>query len=798
MIDSANDFLRRLMETFSIEAAEHLSTISSLLIELEKTDDAQKRSRLIENAFREAHSLKGAARSVDLMEVETICHAIENVFAALKRNEIILSTELFDVLQKGVDSLGLSLASAQATKNRLQKVPVAAIIGRLDKAARGDSKAAVIQTSQARDERREYETERREEVAADTAVVAGTEGILETEYVVADASMAPQQSIYANQNVTETVRIAASKLDSLVRQAEELLSIKFAAKQQADDLREVNIKLELWNREWKKIYPEVRKARQLLNINAGGSGGISEVHFSGLLGFIEWNHSYMREIENRLAALAKSSVYDSYSLNLAVDNLLWDIKRAVMLPVSSLLELFPKVVRDISRDQGKNVDLVVHTKAEEVDKRVLEAMKDPLIHLVRNCIDHGIEKPEVRSSGNKKARGIISITVTMIDSGHVEIAVSDDGAGLDIGKIKASALKQGILSPEKTERLAEIEAQSLIFQSGVTTSPIVTDISGRGLGLAIVWESVQRIGGQISLETHPGAGTTFRLRLPTTLSTFRGVQVRLMEQTFIIPTISIDRVAKVNREDIKTVENRETIELDGQVVSLVQLIDVLGIPRKTATVKSAKDDRATRAEMVVVVSSAETRIAFTVDEVINEQEVMVKSLGKQLIRVPHIGGATILGTGAVVPILHVDDLIKTALQGDVAPAVSFESMSAAREKNVLVVEDSITARTLLKSILETAGYLVKTAVDGVDAYTILKTGDFDLVVSDVDMPRMNGFDLTLKIRSDKSLAELPVVLVTSLDSRHDREHGVDVGANAYIIKSSFDQSNLLEVVGRLI
>jgi two-component system chemotaxis sensor kinase CheA len=333
----------------------------------------------------------------------------------------------------------------------------------------------------------------------------------------------------------------------------------------------------------------------------------------------------------------------------------------------------------------------------------------------------------------------------------------------------------------------------LIYRSGVSTSPIITNISGRGLGLAIVQEKVERLGGTISLVTHRDRGTTFSMSLPLNLATFRGLVVRAGEGIFVIPTMSVERVGRVKREDVKTVENRQTIPLDGQVLSLVRLAEALEVASEDSTADSANT------LPVVVVTSADNRLAFAVEEILDEQEVLVKTLGRQLSRVRNIVGASLLATGKVVPVLNVQDLMKSAVKAPAAPVrVSAAKKVAARPKSILVVEDSITARSLLKNILEVAGYAIKTAIDGIDAFTALKTGDFDLVVSDVDMPRMSGFDLTAAIRADKKLSEMPIVLVTALESREHRERGVEVGANAYIVKSSFDQSDLLETIKRLI
>jgi two-component system chemotaxis sensor kinase CheA len=296
------------------------------------------------------------------------------------------------------------------------------------------------------------------------------------------------------------------------------------------------------------------------------------------------------------------------------------------------------------------------------------------------------------------------------------------------------------------------------------------------------------------VESEHHAGTTLRITLPLTLATFRGIVVSAADQTFVVPTMNVERVLRVQNTDIKSVENRETISVSGRAVSLARLEAVLELPPRSAT----SDDLAVIP--VIVLNSGDLRVAFAVDEVSREEEVLVKPFRKPLMRLRNVSGATVLGSGKAVPVLNVADLVKSARKHGIAPAaaVAPKKQASAPSQKVLVVEDSITSRTLLKGILETANYQVKTAVDGIEAFTALREEAFDLVVSDVEMPRMNGVDLTAKIRADKTLAEIPVVLVTALESRQERERGIDVGASAYIIKSSFDQSNLLEVVRRLI
>jgi two-component system chemotaxis sensor kinase CheA len=383
----------------------------------------------------------------------------------------------------------------------------------------------------------------------------------------------------------------------------------------------------------------------------------------------------------------------------------------------------------------------------------------------------------------------------------MEISVSDDGFGVDLDKVRTAAVKLGLLQADAAGKLDRQEALQLIFHSGISTSPIITDISGRGLGLAIVREKVEKLGGTVSVESQTGVGTTFRLFLPMTLATFRGVLVRVNVYLFVLPAINVERVLRVREEEIKTIENRETIRLDGQILSMARLRDTLELPvRKNGSGAKKAPSQPEESHMpVIILTSAEKRMAFLVDEVLQEQEVLVKELGAQLKRVRNIAGATVLGTGKVVPVLNVQDLMKSAVRSAAVTRKEPVTGSApVKTGRILVAEDSITSRTLLKNILETAGYQVATAVDGTDAFTQLRSNEFDLVVSDVDMPRMNGFELTTKIRADKKLGELPVVLVTALETREDKERGIEAGANAYIIKSSFDQSNLLEVIRRFL
>ncbi len=754
------EFLKKLLSMFRVEAKEHISTITSGLIELEKAPP-EKQAELIETIFREAHSLKGAARSVNLKDIESLCQSMENVFAALKRKEIATSPQMFDALHRAADCAG-KLVSREGEATVPERAKIKEAIQSLESVLKGAAHPAQAVPQPA--EEKTGQAEIKQPPAPEKPV--------KEEPMKIETRQPPP-------TLTETIRISTAKLDSLLLQTEEMLSVKLAAGQRAGELREIDASFAVWKKEWAKMQPEVRMPGE-------------DAQRRKLVEFLDSNHAFIKSLENRLTALAKAADYDNRQFGGMVDNLLDDMKKVLMLPFSSLSGVFPRLVRDLSHGQGKDAELIVEGEEIEIDRRILEEMKDPLIHLVRNCIDHGIEKPDERQRKHKPPRGTVKLALNAKDGGKIEIMVSDDGAGIDASRIKSASVKRGVVSQEEANKLGEQEALSLIFMSGVSTSPIITEVSGRGLGLAIVREKVEKLNGVVSFETQADTGTAFRIVVPLTLATFRGLLVQVNERMFVLPATNVERAVRIKKEGIKTVEARETISLNGQVVSLVRLGDVLELPAKT---KISPDETV----QVVVLGSAEKRMAFMVDEVLHEQEVLVKSLGRQLSRVRNIAGATVLGSGRVVPILNVHDLMKSAVKAAAAPVKApAEKEIKAKRNPVMVVEDSITARTLLKNILETAGYEVKTAVDGVDAFTALKTQEFEMVVSDVDMPRMNGFDLTAKIRADKKLSGLPVVLVTALESREDKERGIEVGADAYIVKSSFDQSNLLEVIQRLI
>jgi two-component system chemotaxis sensor kinase CheA len=732
------DIKTRLLATFRVEAEEHLQAITTHLMALERGLPPAEARVVVETTFREVHTLKGAARSVSLMDIEALCQACESVLSRITREQLGLSRPILNGLQEAVDGVARLVAGRQ--------VPIAAreIVERLERAA---------------------------ELAAEKA-----EPAVETEVPPADAAAEPAGPGPAK---IDTIRLATAKLDALLFQAEDLLSPKLAAGERVREARALVDQLA----GFRTAVDRVPAARPLA-LATRTDGQASDVRAVP--------DSDLRSLEAQARGMLDRLVRDQRAIARTIDGLQEEMRRIRMMPASTVLDLFPRMVRDLARDQGKEVEWGAQGTDLEVDRKVLEGVKEPLIHLVRNAVDHGIEAPPARAHAGKAPRGRVAVTVSSLEGGRIEICVEDDGRGLDPAPVREAAVRLRLLSPQDAQGLTDQEALDLVYRSGLSTSPIITDLSGHGLGLAIVKERVERLGGQISLETRVGAGTTVRMIVPAAIATFRGLLVQAGGQSFLLPTEAVERAIRVASGEAESVEGREMIRWNGRPLSLARLSWLLGLPDRDDETEPGRN------HPCVIMRSGEERVGLLVQGILEEQEVLVKELRPPLFRVRNIAGAGLLGTGQVVLILRPADLFKSARQSPRPAAPSAAAEKRDHQMVILVVDDSITTRTMEKNLLEAAGYQVRVAVDGTDAWRLLKSEKFDLVVSDVDMPRMDGFDLTARIRGDRKLAELPVVLVTALESREDKERGIEVGANAYLIKSTFDQSNLLEIIRRLV
>jgi two-component system chemotaxis sensor kinase CheA len=777
--------LRQLRSTFMVEAREHVQTMSDGLLRLEKTPATQAQGVTVDSIFRAAHSLKGAARAVELAEIELLCQSLEDVFASWRRTTLSPRPGMMDTLYRALDAIGAMLnalasepvppfpdTSALRRDLRRSGAPSAgSAFPAMEAAPKPGAAPAMQESPQAR--------------------IAPAVGH------AASPDPAPAAAASAGA-ADETVRIALPKLESHLLEAEELLSAKLAASQRVADLRELADRCEAWRRAWAEVQAGARLLRQTAAPAESPAAG-RDREIARILDFCDWSGESLKAMEGRIAALRRDARQDRDAIGKRVDDVLRNARNLLLLPFAAISASFPRLVRDLCREQDKQADLAIHGEQVEMDRHILEEIKDPLIHMLRNAVDHAVEPPALRLARGKPARASITLTVSQLDGNKIQFVLADDGAGIDGERLTAAAIRRGVVTREEAGRLSGPAALELIFQPEMSTSDAVTHLSGRGLGLAIVREKTQALGGTVAVSSVPGSGTTFRIVLPAARAASRAILCQAAGRLLLLPTALVDRVARIKAADIRTIEGRATVSLGGRAIALLRLADVLDLP-------ATPDAGPREAIQVIIVAPGPGTgdpIAFIVDNVLGEQEVLAKPLRKPLLRVRNIAATAALPSGQIVPVLNPADLHKSARRvpghAPLAPAAPAEAAPApAPRRSVLVAEDSITSRMLLKSILESAGYAVETAVDGLDAYAMLRSRSFDLLVSDVQMPRLDGFGLTARVRADKKLADLPVVLVTALASREDREKGVDAGANAYIVKGSFDQGDLIATVGRLI
>ena len=778
------ELLLKLREAFQEEAGERLGSIFANLEAFEKALDGAARKPLIEVLFREAHSLKGAARAVNLSVVENLCQPLESLFSLLKEHNPKPQPVLLDLLYDSAGMLEKVVADPEFVAKEAGKGEFASLLDRLVKVEQ--SGLDMFLTEPDKPESAVVSLPASQPLAEPSTVGHATVDPIEEP--VKSAPL-PGAALGA-----ETLRVATLKLDELMLVAEEFISLKLALRQHLAQLRTTLQDFSGWEKEWGMVKADISQLGRSLE---------GSEKWSRMSGFLESNQNLVKSLERQLRDLGNRIDSDRRTQAGLVDELLDRVRDVAMLPIETLFAPMSRMVRELARELGKKIEFEFSGGAIEVDRRVLDEMKDPIIHLLRNAVDHGLEVPQTRTLAGKEPTGRILCTVSQSDGASIDITIVDDGQGIDSEKLKKKAIAVDLLSSQAAAAMAEESLLDLIFNSGLSTSAMITEISGRGLGMAIVREKIENLGGRIAVSTRSGVGTKFAIHLPVSIAVCRGIRITVAGREFVFPSLKVERVLQVEKKLLRTVEGITTVVNEERVLPVLDLATLLGLQAKVDNIRKSKTELS-----LVVIGSGNRSQALVVDEILGEQEILVKGLGKQLVRVPLIAGATILGSGKVVPILNIKDILEISggrRAGTRIPGLGVDDSSlvgADQEtesgRRLLVVDDSITSRMLIQNILEAADYQVTTSVDGLAALTLLKSQEFDLVVSDVEMPRMDGFLLTENIRDDERLVEIPVVLVTSLGSREDRERGVAVGANAYIVKSEFDQNNLLEVIERLL
>jgi two-component system chemotaxis sensor kinase CheA len=811
---------------FREESEEHLQNLDEGLLRLEKNPHD---SEVLQDVFRSAHSLKGAARMLEVFEVETLAHHFEDVLGSAARGLATLSPSSIERLYGALDALRalvrqavtgapaqVDLIQTLAALNGESKpvptpvsppIPAAESVGRLPTTP-GDAPVAAP-APEHRQELWEAGPPEPNPSALDAEIVAfhsaeqPTPSSLfkapEVQAAVQVATTAPLATPDAGWKI-ETIRVEPTKLDALLAMAGELIVATTRARRGRGEFEAL---VALWEDETKSLVARRRVLNDLERVLGRHSGSASDetvreaapalLEMRRLIERGEDRHSALGALLTRL----RSAYEDVASLDGVAGEMEEAIRGVRLLPLSTLFALFPRLVRDLAKSQDKEVTFIIEGGETTADKRILEELKDPLMHMVRNAIDHGIETPFERQRSGKPTEARLVLRAVQTAT-QVLVELRDDGRGLDENTIARSAVRKGLLEASEVAALSPEQVRELIFAPGFSTSPTITDVSGRGVGLDVVRANVQRLRGTIEVDSTRGQGTTFRLTLPVTLATTRVLLVRSGAHLYALPVESVQSVQLIASGDVFPLQGRPSFALDGVPVPLAQLSDLLELPPEPPS----KDDGPNKLpQPCVILMQGSERLGVWVDGVVDEQEIILKPLGALLQNVRNLAGATILDTGAVALVLSSSDLLKSASRGGtVVASRRLESSgpeAEAEPKRVLLVEDSITTRTQEKRILEGAGYKVTVAVDGLDGWNKLAAGEFDAVVSDVEMPNMDGLSLAARIRQNEKYRELPIILVTSLSSEADRARGVEVGANAYITKGGFDQKALLDTLKRL-
>lgn len=782
-----------LLNIFWLEVSEHLETLNNALLQVEMkpsdadADDDEAHQAALREMNRVAHSMKGAARAVGISVIETISHYMEEVFGAAFEGKLELTPDVADTVYDSLD-----LIQNVADGEELPDEALATVLARLEQII---ASAAVADP--------QSDAQQMKAVAADDGRDRGdpADGVEDAppptptvqkrppanqhpspESLTTGSMSSIDTSTMVIRPAEEIVRVTVGKLDRLMAEVTELFVARMHGEEQQRSISELRRTLSRWQREWRSVRAAYIRLVRHLQDEEQEIGSELPILFR----FLESNQRYLSEANRMLGQLAQSVAQDNMHLSMLTDQLQDDIGGMRLMPFETVAGGFQRMVRDLARDMKKQIRLEIIGAGVEIDKAVLDALKDPLMHVLRNAVDHGIEPPDAREKADKPPVGHIEIDVQQRGS-EIVIAITDDGQGIDADRVRKSIVSNNLMSEADAAALNDDEVRIYVFYSGLSTNEEVTALSGRGLGMDIVRDRVESLRGRVGLQSTVGEGTTVTMSVPVSLTRIRCIMLRVGEQRFAVPSAMVTRMDKISRSEVFTAEGHDMLRVADHPVSLASLGAILNIPSS----ENAEDKLS-----FVALQATDRTVAFEVDELFAEQELVLKPLGPELARARFVSGAALLGTGDVIIVLDANDLVRRAT-GSTLPhrrTTISAITSMERRLRVLVIDDSITTRTLEKNILETAGFEVYVAIDGEEAWGMLPQYDFDVIISDVEMPNVDGLELTSRIRASAQFQHIPIILLTSLGKPEQREAGLRAGADAYLIKSRFDQGELLETI----
>ncbi len=766
MADDLSGF--SMLELFRLEAESQTAVLSAGVLAIE---ELERSPQTVESMMRAAHSLKGAARIVGLDPAVRVAHSLEDVFVAAGQGTFRVQSRHADRLLGGVDFL----SSISKADDALEPTS--------DWAARAEQLVAELTTMLAEQEApvtTAAEVPAAEVVApipSDT-LQAATPAIPQTASQPLPSAAVPAAPPRGGEQADRVVRVSADSLTRLVGLAGESLV------------------------ETRQLRPFVDALLQLRASDVDLCDAISAVDEklkSGDVAVPAAITAMLTTIRERadanLATLTRHvEDFESFARrNEDLSNRLHhEVIVSRMRPLADGIRGFPRLVRDVARTLGKQVRFEVKGDQTGVDRDILDKLEAPLSHLIRNSLDHGVEMPADREAAGKSAAGTIRLEARH-RAGMLQITLTDDGRGIDTEHLRAKAVARGLVARQVADQLTELELLEFLFLPGFSTKDQVTEISGRGVGLDVVQSMVKSVGGSVRVATQPGRQTVFTLQLPITMSVIRALLVQIGGEPYAFPLTRIDQILFCKAGDIRTVEGRQYFDRDGVSIGLVMAAQIL-----EAAAAPPADPMP-----VVVISDRGQQFGMIVDAFLGERDLEVRPLDLRLGKVPDVNSASLLENGDPVLIVDVEDLVRSidnVLMGRRLSRVEFERMAeqARQRKRILVVDDSITVRELERQLLHARGFAVDVAVDGMDGWNAIRGTHYDLIVTDVDMPRMDGIGLVTLIKADPARREIPVVIVSYKDREEDRLRGLDAGANRYLTKSSFHDETFVDTIIDLI
>ncbi len=738
-----------LLDLFNMEVKAQVVVLNDCLLALETKPDPQPELAAL---MRAAHCIKGAARIVQIDPVVNLAHVMEDCFVAAQEEKVTLTADRIDVLLQGVDML-LRIAETFTANPNLQLLEnigiqslVSAIANILTPEATSTEIHPLITTAQLEDNQQ-------------TTLI----------------SPSPLEELGIIQN--RAVRMSTENLNRLMGLAGESLVEANLLEPFANSL----LKLRSNQGELSNLLEKLQDLLGNYHLDRQIKETLSATHQKA-------NECYqmMSDRQNQLEKFSQRSA------NLS-QRLYQEVIATRMCSFADGGQGFPRMVRDLARQLSKRVKLEIVGKSTLVDRDILERLEAPLTHILRNAIDHGIETPQERLAAGKPEEGIIRIEVTH-RAGMLFITVADDGRGIDIEFLRQAVISKQLTNPEMATQLTEVELMEFLFLPGFSTTQTVTEISGRGVGLDIAHSAVREVGGTLRAISVLGRGMTFYLQLPLTLSVIRTLLVEIAGEPYAFGLTRIEQVLILSKSKIAVSENRPFFVMNNQPVELILASQVLELASPTVNIESLS---------VIVISDRLNRYGLVVDRFLGECNLVVRPLDPRLGKVPNISAAALMDDGSPVLIVDVEDLVRSIAKVFSSGQLSQVNQSTHQVvtktyKRVLVVDDSITVREMERKLLENNGYKAEVAVNGIDGWNAIRSGDYDLVVTDIDMPRMNGFELTSQIKTHAKLKQIPVIIVSYKDREEDRLQGLEAGADYYLTKSSFHDDTLLKAVIDLI